>query len=275
MRILITIIIIFSNSIIFSQRSNLGIVFGTSYYIGDLNPGGHFKYPKPAGGIIYRYNVNTRYALKGNILYGTLIGDDSKSKDPYQQNRNLSFSSSIFEISGQLEFNFFPFICGNLKYHYSPYVFIGASFFSINPKTKIYGETYELHLLGTEGQGLSSSPDNKPYSSAQIGIPFGLGFKFNKIKNFSFCFEWGLRKTFTDYIDDVSTIYIDKDNIKAENGNIASELTDRSINSSINKIGKQRGNSTNNDIYSFALLMITYKINGNKVKCDAYNNKYN
>src|SRR5690554_1933067 len=90
----------------FKSRSSLGFMLGGSYYIGDLNQFGHFKNTNLAAGLIYRYHVNSRLELRGGLRYGKVEGYDSEAKDPYQQVRNLSFESEIFEIAGGLEFNY-------------------------------------------------------------------------------------------------------------------------------------------------------------------------
>lgn len=265
--------ILFLSILSFSQTSDIGVTIGTSYYVGDLNPSGHFIFLRPAGGIIYRYNFNPRYSFKGNIIYGELFADDAQAKQDYQIKRNLSFISPLMEVSGQIEFNFFPFVSGDPdKYLYSPYIFAGISNFTINPKAEYNGKFYELHSLSTEGQGLTAYPDKKLYSLSQVSFPFGAGIKFNIIKNFSFAVEWGLRKSFTDYIDDVSTVYVDPEDIRAEKGPVAAALSDRSVSdqNTESNIGKQRGNSATKDWYSYTGLIITYNIGARKYECPAY-----
>ena len=85
---------------------DLGIFLGGSYYIGDLNQTKQFLFTKPAGGVLFRYNVNPRLAFRGNVLFGSIEGHDSYSSDLAQKQRNLSFKSNIIEVSIQLEFNF-------------------------------------------------------------------------------------------------------------------------------------------------------------------------
>ncbi|HQI45720.1 MAG TPA: DUF6089 family protein, partial [Bacteroidales bacterium] len=108
----------------FGQRNEIGITGGITYYLGDLNPSKHFLLSKPAGGIIYRYTLNERWAIKMNGIYGTLQGDDAKSK--FNTARNLRFKSSLLEFSPQLELNFLSYKTGNSKEDYfTPYVFAG------------------------------------------------------------------------------------------------------------------------------------------------------
>jgi hypothetical protein len=250
----------------FSQKSEIGLFLGGSYYIGDLNPQIHFLLTKPAAGIIYRYNFNQRISLKIDALYGTVAGDDAISKA--NLNRNLNFKSPIIELSPNIEINFLPFKLGNDKTPFTNYVFAGIALFRFDPQAEYNGTYYHLQPLGTEGQR-TSVYNKKPYSLINFSIPFGIGFKKNIGKYVCIGLEWGLRKTFTDYIDDVSTQYVDPSVLSSENRPISAYLADKST--TTNNVGMQRGNSYTKDWYSFAGLHITFKINARKKgKCPAY-----
>ena len=82
----------FNQSDSFKRAFEFGVMGGGSYYIGDLNPLGHFIYSKPACGLIMRYNLSTRHSMRITTSYGNVCGADSKSNDSYQLNRNLSFN---------------------------------------------------------------------------------------------------------------------------------------------------------------------------------------
>ncbi|HNW98451.1 MAG TPA: DUF6089 family protein [Bacteroidales bacterium] len=256
-----------------AQRNEIGILLGTTYYLGDLNPYKHFLLSKPAGGIIYRYIFNPRWALKIDGLYGNVEGDDAVAK--FNEQRNLSFKSHIFEISPQLELNFLPYITGNKeKNYFTPYIFGGIAIFSFNPKAEYNGTWYDLKPLGTEGQGTSQySSVRKPYSLTNISFPFGLGFKYSIGKKVSVGLEWGLRKTITDYIDDVSTTYADPAILSAENGVVAAALADKTGDS--DNTGLQRGNSVTKDWYSFVGGFITFKFKtGGDIPCPGVSSKH-
>lgn len=257
----------------YAQRNEIGIFLGTSYYLGDLNPSKHFLLTKPAGGIIYRYVFNPRWAVKVNGLYGTVEGNDAVAK--FNESRNLSFKSHIFEMSSQLELNFLPYVTGNTEEDYfSPYIFGGISVFSFNPKAEYNGIWYELKPLGTEGQGTSEySSMRKDYSLMNVSFPFGLGFKYSIGKNICIGAEWGLRKTVTDYLDDVSTTYADPLILGPENGPMSVALADRS--GALDNVGSQRGNSVTKDWYSFAGAFITFKFKtGGPNDCPGVSNKH-
>lgn len=258
------------------RMSEVGPFAGVSYYLGDLNLNKHFFLSQPAVGIVHRYILNSHFAIKNSFLYGSVYGDDSKSNNPVQMNRNLHFRSSIFDIATEIEFNFLPFDgpegervrAGSEQYYFAPFVFIGISLFSFNPKANYNGIWFELQPLGTEGQGTIAYLDKKKYSLAQISIPIGAGIKYDISKKVNLAFEWGIRKTFTDYIDDVSTTYANPIAISSEKGAVASRLSDMSLDSDTKyaNVGRQRGNSKNNDFYAFAGAMLTFKLGSKYAK---------
>tara|TARA_B100000902_G_C27187259_1_gene852003 strand:+ start:146 stop:988 length:843 start_codon:yes stop_codon:yes gene_type:complete len=248
----------------YQTNQELGFLTGVSYYYGDLN-NAHFKNSRVAGGITYRTNFDRRFSFKSSALYSNVYADDASSSDQIKVNRNLHFKSDIIELSGQIEFNFLPYEKGNSLYPWSPFVFTGVSIFNYNPKAEASnGQWYELQPLGTEGQETTLRPYLKKYSLTQFSIPFGGGIKFSVNKNFNIILEYGLRKTFTDYIDDVSTTYA---GIPAEFNNVTIELADRSLDGP-KQAGEERGVSTNNDWYSFSGITISFTIKNNTKGCD-------
>lgn len=265
------LLLIFVTSQVNAQRvSEVGPFAGVSYYLGDMNLNKHFYMSKPAGGIVHRYVLNSHFAIKNSFLYGTVYGDDSKSNNPTQIKRNLHFKSSILDIATELEFNFLPFDgpegeksrAGSERYYYTPYVFIGISLFSFNPKANFNGTWYDLQPLGTEGQGTIAYLKREKYALSQLSIPIGAGIKYEITDKINLAFEWGVRKTFTDYIDDVSTTYVNPVALRSERGAVAGQLSDTSLNleSTYDNVGRQRGNSKNKDYYAFAGAMLTFKL---------------
>ncbi len=263
---------------LWAQRSEAGIMLGTSYYLGDLNVDQHFGLAQPAGGLLYRYNLNPRWAFKMNAYYGEIVGDDA-SKAGENQQRNLSFKSGVLDIGAQMELNFFRYFTGSQKSYFTPYIFGGVALFSFNPKAEYNGEWYELQPLGTEGQGTTAYPDRKTYSLTSVSFPFGLGFKYSLSRKVCIGGEWGMRKTFTDYLDDVSTTYADPDVLRAENTEMAAILADRSIQVTGEppiEPGMQRGNSKNKDWYSFAGLFVTVKVGSKRNStCTDFQKRHN
>jgi hypothetical protein len=264
-KLFITFFAIFIGICAHGQRHEIGALVGTSFYMGDLNPKTLFAQPQLAGGLLYRFNISPRWAFKANLLFAKVQASDYKNNKQYE--RNLSFKSPITEISAQVEFNFFKLYNSAGNNRFSPYLLLGLSLFSFNPQTDYNGITYELNHLGTEGQGMPGEKDYYPL--VNVAIPFGLGFKVNIGRYVSCGAEWGMRYTFTDYLDDVSTRYYDQHLLASGRGDAAAALSDRS--SVLHKAGTQRGNSKTKDWYSFAGAYITFKIGNDSHKCEIRN----
>ena len=232
----------------FSQTMEIGIYGGTSYYLGDLNPGKHFMNPQISYGILARYNIDSRWAVKVSAYRGKVKGNSQSSN--FLPDRNLSFESPVTDISAVAEFNFLKYFTGSRRDFISPYIYTGISAFFYDP----VANGYSLRSLGTEGQQIGYE-GRKPYSNVSIAIPFGLGVKFSLAKNLGMTLFWEMHKTFNDYLDDVSqTYYLNGQNIDPDKPEEV--LSDPSLN---HQPGMERGNPKNQDWYSFAGLTLTYK----------------
>ncbi len=251
----------------FKRAFECGVFGGGSYYIGDLNPNRHFVYSSPAFGLIARYNYSTRHSLRLTANYGKVYGNDSDSKDPYQINRNLSFHSNILELAIGFEVDLFKYRINDMKYPISPYFIYQIAYFRMNPIAMYNDEEVSLQELGTEGQGSSFSDKNR-YKLNQLSVPLGIGVKFNIAKRFAMSLEYGIRLTFTDYLDDVSGQYISATDLAATRGPLAAYLSDPSLNNiSYHSPGSDRGNPNTKDWYSFYGVMLTFKPWKNNI-CD-------
>lgn len=250
-------VFVFAQSTNIRYKSELGFMLGGSYYIGDLNQFNHFKNTQLAGGLVYRYNAHSRLSLRANFTYGKVEASDEDGKRDVIVNRNLSFESRIFELAGGVEFNYFPFQLGHDRYKGTAYILAEIGFFRMNPMTEYNGDMVELQPLGTEGQGSSVSTKGS-YSLTQLTIPLGVGVKLSLGKKAALNLEYGIRKTFTDYLDDVgSDSYVDADALAQENGPLAAELSNRSLSGS--RYGK-RGTSATSDWYSFFGASLTFRL---------------
>lgn len=262
--------------------TEIGVMAGGSYYLGDINSK-HFDYMLPSGGLIIRKNIDRRIVTKAEILAGYIRGNDNRNtNDSSLLNRNLHFRSPIYELSGQIEFNFLPYETGNARYPWSPFIFTGLSIFKFNPQAENNkGEWVDLQPLGTEGQGTTSFPDRKPYPLIQMAIPMGGGVKIAINKSVNIIFEYGIRKTFTDYLDDVSTTYTGQNII--DMSALATEMSDKNLDitdasgepyqqgSSLwqpRAKDTQRGNAKNNDWYTFTGITLSVKLLSTKAKCN-------
>lgn len=243
----------------FKTCAEMGFFGGGSYYIGDLNRTRHFVDSKLAGGLIFRYNLSTRHSLRFTANYGNVFAFDADSKSSDQVNRNLSFKSRIIELAAGFEINILKYRINDMKYPFTPYFFYQLAYARINPKAEINGNEVALQPLGTEGQGTGiPGTKSRRYNLNQFTVPLGIGFKFNLRKRVAISIEYGIRKTFTDYLDDVSGNYLDPDILAASNGPLSADLADRSLNG-MGTAGMNRGNSGNKDWYSFYGIMLTFK----------------
>lgn len=265
-------VVAFSQKNKYEKSKDFGILFGTSYYIGEINPYKHFGTTlKPGGGISFRNNFNRRWTMKASMLYGVLEAWDKDSDDPWIRNRNLSFRNQILEGSLQFELNFFPYQLGNKQFPMSPYLFGGIAYFNMKPMAQYKGTWYELQPLGTEGQGTEYGGDK--YKTSLLSVPFGVGFKTNLFALFGFSLEWGVRKTFTDYIDDISGKYVDPGVLEDLSGQLAATLSDRSLQKEIqdgnsrNNSGLQRGDPGRKDYYFFVMASLNIRIDKKATSC--------
>ena len=247
--IFILFLMLLGPSIHAQKSGDLGIMGGVTYYIGDLNPALPFRMSKPAYGILYRQNFNSRISLRAHGLFGTVAGDDAISKA--NPERNLNFESKITETGLQLEINFFEYYIGSRMHPITPYLFGGAALTLFKPNGNVQGTNVELQPLKTEGQSV-------PYDLYTISFPFGLGVKYSVSKLIGVGAEWGMRKTSTDYLDDVSkTFYLDLIGRSPATATVAELDSDPTF---THNSGMQRGNSRDTDWYSFAGISLTVKI---------------
>lgn len=238
-----------------AQHFEVGANLGISYYEGDLTVatvGGRLDQINFGGGGFLRYNVNNFVAARFSVNYGRLSGEDGADRSE----RNLNFSSNILEFALTGEFNILGFQPYNLERVFSPFVFAGVAVFRYNPTTIYQGQTVELQPIGTEGQGLAAFPDRKQYSLTQFAIPLGAGLKYALNDAWNVGIEGGIRVTFTDYIDDVSLTYPGREVLLENGGEIAADLSDRSVVG--REAGDVRGNAGVNDYYFFAGVTISY-----------------
>jgi hypothetical protein len=259
-----------------------GLLIGGSNYIGDLS--GTFMnlgLTRPSGGIMVRYNLSEHFSAKGYMGYGRIVGADSLSGNTFEQTRNLSFFTDLYEISLQMEYNFLPY---SYKYYdkkqFVPYVFLGVGLFNYNPKTNFRGNIIELQPLGTEGQGTTEYNDREKYALTQFCFPFGAGVKKRVAERWTVGFELGFRYTMTNYLDDVGGTYANFRVVQRGNGLAAGILSDRSDEKNLqfgpdNELiyapkfneGDRRSNKKYdlNDFYVFAGLNVTFRFRKNVV----------
>ncbi len=172
-----------------------------------------------------KYNFNGFYGAKISLLYGSITGDDALSTQDWQKKRNLSFKSPFAEFSILGDVNLFEYNAHEGNHMFTPYFSLGASVIYFNPKTLYKGKYYALQPLGTEGQGIVGF-DSK-YSLVTASIILGGGIKIKLSETLNLAVQTNLRRTFTDYLDDVSKFYVDYDILSSNNGEISAILANR------------------------------------------------
>jgi hypothetical protein len=172
---------------------------GTSTYFGDLTNPKKLVSAEPSINVGMQYYISKRIAVRTELNWFSISGDDADADVEGRRKRNLSFSSSNLELSAVGIINLYA--NGNRFYRrptFNVYAFGGVALLYINPKTKYQGESVALQPLKTEGVD---------YSLIQPVIPYGIGVRLKVTPLINVSFEGGWRKTFTDYLDDVSTVY--------------------------------------------------------------------
>lgn len=246
------------------QQGEFGVTVGAAHYFGDINTRAAVNRPKPALGLFFRKQFGNYVGMRIAGHYAQLGYSDTYSKNEFQQRRNLSFNTNIWELAVMGDFNFFKFQPNDSRYLFTPYVTLGVGVFTYDPYAYLNNKKEFLRPLGTEGQTVGYQ-GRKQYGTMAVCIPFGAGIKYNISPNFNLSFEVSHRYTFTDYLDDVSTTFIGANNFPASgNGPTALLLQDRSFEINPNAIigleGRQRGNSSQKDQYMFVELGLSFNI---------------
>jgi hypothetical protein len=244
----------------FSQQYwQVGGFLGTSNYSGDLaEKRVDFRYTRYALGLFAQRDFNRYFSLRAGFNYGRVAGADSTNKHPDLVARNLSFRSPIIEGTLQAQFNFLDLD----EKRWTPYIFGGLSVFSFYPTAlDNNGKRVSLRQFNTEGQGLPMYPTRKQYNLRSLAIPFGGGVKMLLNDSWVLGFEVGLRRTFTDYIDDVSLTYVDRNTLLQYQGAKTVSLAYRG-DGAYPADGSARGSDKYDDWYIFSGLTISYRFGG-------------
>lgn len=252
------------------QEGEFAVGIGAGHYFGDLNTRAHLNRPKIAATAFFRKNLGNYIALRVGASFAQLgYSDIYNDHNEYMKARNLSFNSNVWELALQGDFNFFRFMPGEPGYNFTPYVTFGLGVFNYDPFAMLAGQKYFLRPLNTEGQGSSLYPDRKPYGSMAFSIPLGFGFKYCINESINIGFEIVHRVTGTDYLDDVSTTYVDPSIFPPlPNGSPSPAylLHDRSyeLGEPIGIPGRQRGISTQKDQFATGIFYISFNLQSYK-----------
>jgi hypothetical protein len=245
-----------------AQPLRLHIKGGFANYNGELQPRA-FTLNEAAGVLSAggTFELSDRFALRSDYSVAKVGGDDKYSV--INVSRNLNFKTLVRELSLMAEFN----LLNISEKSWTPYIFAGIGVFRFSPYTfDSLGKKVYLQGLGTEGQGLSAYPDRQRYKRTQLNIPFGGGIKYALTDDIHLTAEVGFRKLFTDYLDDVSTTYVDENLLYQAHGRQAVDLAFRGdeLKNSTQQYppdGAQRGNPKTKDWYYFGQVGISFRMN--------------
>lgn len=247
------------------QRFAVDVLPGVMNYSGDLQPSAFtLKEARPALQVGMSIGLTEKLFLRAFYLAGMVHADDKKNGSVRTIGRNLNFTSVIEEGSLTMEYDV---LNATEPGKVTPYVLGGGSVFHFSPHSyDTAGRKVYLQPLSTEGEGLPEYPDRKPYKLYQLNLIAGFGMKYRVSEQLAIGFEVGFRKLFTDYMDDVSNSYVDKNILLKERGAEAVELAYRG--SELNPLkpypraGTPRGSPTAKDYYYSGLLRVTYYLGG-------------
>jgi hypothetical protein len=250
---------------VFADKHEFGILLGGSNYFGDLAYNIVPAETHPAVGLLYRYRFSPYLAARAGLCGLQISGNDANFEE--YANRNLHFKNNLIEFSAQMEFNLWAFT-GALEHkrkYFTPYALLGLAVFNHDPKAEFDGKWVKLREAGTEGQTMNGGPAK--YKQFQISVPIGVGVKYQLSKNWILGFEVGYRKTFTDYLDDVSSTYPEDYAVMQKNASPKSALLSHrsaEINNGIplTDKGDMRGDPAHKDWYIIAGLTIMYNLVG-------------
>lgn len=274
--------------------------FGATQFLGDLGGrdrvGTDFSlvdidWPSThVGGMVaYRYRFHPYWATTFNLAGGMVRGNDALTNEVVREARNLHFKSFIIEYQQRIE----AIVYANEKFgarqrikglkHFKNrneqiYLFTGVGCVYFEPKALYNGSWVKLRPLRTEGQGLEDHlvfpidgenaheivTPHKPYKPITVTIPFGIGMRMGIGQMWRMGIEATYVKTFSDYMDDVSTYYYDPVAIEAATGSDAAALSNMATtNTTWFAPGQVRGDPTEKDAYFYLNLVfsrnITYK----------------
>lgn len=221
---------------------SFGPSLGVSNLLGDLGgsviEGGGSQTLRPSIGGTGLYNLEF-ISFGANLNMTRLVGNDALT--PSKAGRNLSVRTDIADANIQIEIK--PF--SNKELLSNLYFAGGVGWVIYQPKAKLNDEWIKLRRLGTEGQLVPGAGGK--YNMGSLVIPFGVGYKFKLTPKTIIGIDFSFRKSFTDYLDDVSTVYAEPSQLRRYGGNNAVALGDRTLNGATP--GQARGNPLSNDSY--------------------------
>jgi hypothetical protein len=272
-----------------------GLKLGGTSYLGEM--GGNedtrrdfvydmkLKQTRRAIGAFARYRFSPIISGAITVNYLRIQGGDNLSTNPARVARNLSFRNDMFEFNGRGEIVFYHENDvghkGRRGLDFKAFFFAGVGGLVHSPKANYDGNWVKLRPLQTEG------PANT-YKALTFTLPTGIGLYFTYKKKHRFGWDIGWRTTFTDYLDDVSTTYVDPSTLSSETAlamyNRNPELGDYGdalpspdnygwfpFSDGSARPANKRGDPTHNDSYLVTQFTYSYVMRG---KSSFYKQKY-
>lgn len=178
--------------------AEVGLFIGVSNYMGDLAPSPiAANETQFAFGGQYRQMLSPYFAVKGSVTYGKISGSDL-NKPTFQavkENSGRQMESGLLEFTLQGEWHFL----GTPRYNnaglynrqVSPFIGLGAGLLFANAKV-------------SAPEGSNRRYPEADDSSTFLVFPMTLGIRFDLTESLVMAGEFGLRATFTDYLDGIS-----------------------------------------------------------------------
>ena len=224
---------------------------GITKYFGELSIAKKLGDVNPYFGMGVEIPVKTRWWIRPEIVYYRLSAADSDlPSGDSRRERNLSFRSNNLELSATMIYSLQSIDLRRKLAKLGPYFLVGLGTTYSNPKAELEGQWHELQPLQTEGVN---------YSKFQIIVPLGVGLSYQVIDQWKIGLEISYRLSFSDHLDDVSTLYRDPASFSMQ---LAMDLADRRPEIGLDKAptGSPRGNSETNDGYLFFGLRGYYEL---------------
>jgi Domain of unknown function (DUF6089) len=240
-----------------AQNISFGVGGGLMYYNGDLSDASYMppsEIVKPYFGADISFLIVDRFDLSLRYMHGSVEGADSLADEKDNKARNLSFKSNIDEVSAVFRYRIFRVMEKRLI---NPFVFLGLGYFWFNPTAEVNGVRYDLQPLGTEGQFIEEGNYEDPYELQSFSLATGFGVFVRLGHQWALRLEAAPQLTFTDYLDDVSTIFPDSTALaNTPNGEIA-VLASSKRPKGFPDMGRARGNADRDDVMvSFGISIV-------------------
>ena len=250
-KFILAILLVFLYCGVKAQTWEFGLGAGGAGYMGDLNASNPVKVSGPSASVFVIRNFDGYFSIRGSFTAGTISAADSNSSSQQFRNRNLSFTTTLSEVSVVGQFNFLDYIPEVGRSKFTLYLYFGFAAVNYNPTTVYNGVKYNLRDYATEGE-------KKPYPTMALAFPYGAGFKYNIFGAFTLGAEIGYRNPNTDYLDDVSGNYPAKALLhNTVDGNL-SDPSGEKTGVYIGSPGSQRGDGNPRDTYFFTQVTLSF-----------------